>query len=76
MRSLASDHFALTDQTRGKLRSTALFAAGAAKDQSISTIFQNRLRVGVAICAGDLRDGLEAQHAPATEFSQPRQCIL
>ena len=32
--------------------------------------------VPAAVGRGDLRDRLEAQHAPAAELAQPRECIL
>src|SRR5580704_6546691 len=68
-RRLAPDHLALADEPRGELRSAAVLAAGAAQDQSVATIFHQRLRLTIAVGRRHLRNRLKTEHAATAEFS-------
>src|SRR6185437_14032101 len=72
----ATRHFPLADQPRGELRGAAVLARRAAKDQSVTAIFDDRMSVSGSVRARDLRNGLEAQDATAFEFPQTDQCVF
>src|SRR5580658_4071334 len=76
LRNRGSHHFAFADELRGESRSAAAFAGGATEDQSVTTIFHNRMGVPVSVSAGNLRNRLKSEHATASKFSQPRERIF
>src|ERR1700679_3104184 len=75
-RFLAPENLSIADQARCELRRAPVLAARAPQDKGISAIFDDCLCVALSVRAGYLGDRLKTQDAAASEFSQPRQCIL
>src|SRR5579862_1295721 len=75
-RGLAPDQLALADETRRELRGPAVLAPRAAQDQCGRTVLDERLSLGAAVGARDLRQGLHPQYATAAKLAQPCQGVL
>src|SRR5258707_1859684 len=56
-------YFALPDELRSESRRAAALARRTAQDQRIAAVFDDGMRVALAVGAGDLSDRLKAQHA-------------
>ena len=72
---VSSGVFALPDELGRESSRAAVLRGAASEDQGVAAILDDRLGVGVAVGAGDLGDGLEAEAVTAAEFGQSRPAI-
>ena len=62
-------YLAVADQLRGEPRRAAAFAGRAPQDQRIAAIFDDGMRLALAVRARYLRNRLKTQYAAAAEFA-------
>src|SRR5437660_11558058 len=69
-------HLPFADESGREARRTPTFAGGATQNQSVAAVLDNRLRVAVAVYAGDLGDGLKAEDAAPAKLPQAGKRVL
>src|ERR1039457_1301325 len=71
-----AQHLPFPDKLRGEAGCPTAFTRRTAKNQRITAVLDDCVRIPVTVCCRHLRNRLETQYTPTIEFSHPRECIL